>query len=172
LANDATVVNKSGVLKLQLDIGKGYNYTNDSLSQMSFRKMYINDTGVTDTDDYKDTLQYWFYEYDLQQKETVGSPMHYLYQIGIKSKIKKFTINTLITLFPLLSVLLIPTIGIINARHQKGFTYAYIFIAIILYYGMTFILADPLGLYSIALVSVTTLLTVIYLYHHKVAKRY
>lgn len=154
LAKDADVVTKNGVLKLKLDIGKGFKYTKDTLSQMSYRKMFINDTTVADTDEYKNTLQFWLNP-DKREKMT-----------------RKFTINTLVTLFPLLSVLLIPAIGIINARHQKGYTYVYIFITIILYYGVTFILAAPLGLYTIALVSFVTLLSVTYLYYQKVFKRY
>jgi len=154
LAEDADVVTKNGALKLELGLGKGFTYTNDSLSQMSYRKMYINDTTVADTDEYKNTLQYWLNP-DQREKMT-----------------RKFTINTLVTFFPLLSLLLIPTIGIINARHQKGYTYAYIFTTIILYYATTFILARPLGLYTIALVSFATLLSVSYLYYQKVLKRY
>jgi lipopolysaccharide export system permease protein len=154
LAKDADVVTKNGVLKLELGLGKGFTYTKDSLSQMTYRKMYINDTTVADTDEYKDTFQYWLNP-DQREKMT-----------------RKFTINTLVALFPLLTLLLVPTIGIINARHQKGYTYAYIFTSIILYYAVTFILARPLGLYTIALVGFTTLLSVWYLYYQKVLKRY
>jgi len=154
LAKDADVVTKKGVLKLELGRGKGFTYTKDSLSQMTYRKMYINDTTVADTDEYKDTFQYWL-NLDKREKMT-----------------RKFTINTLVALFPLLTLLLVPTIGIINARHQKGYTYAYIFAAVILYYAVTFLLARPLGLYTIALVSFTTLLSVWYLYYQKVLKRY
>ncbi len=154
LAKNADIANKNGVLKLQLQQGKGFNYTKDSLSQMSYRKMYINDTTVADTDEYKDTLQYWLSP-DKRDKMT-----------------RKFTINALVALFPLLSVFLIPTIGIINARHQKGHTYAYIFAAILLYYGLAFTLAKPLGLYTIAVIAFATLLSVTYLYYQKVVKRY
>ncbi len=154
LAKDADIVTTNGVLKLQLEQGKGFNYTKDSLSQMSYRKMYINDTTVADTDEYRDTLQYWLSP-DKREKMT-----------------RKFTINTLVAIFPLLSVFLIPTIGIINARHQKGYTYAYIFTAILLYYSLTFALAKPVGLYTIAIISLATLLSVTYLYYQKVVKRY
>jgi len=154
VANKADIVSKKGVLKLQLEQGKGFKYSQESLSQMSYRKMFINDTSIADTSEYRNTLQYWF------------NPNNR------KKMTKKFTINMLVALFPLLSVLLVPTIGIINARHQKGFTYAYIFISVILYYGATFIIAKPLGLYTIALVSFVTLLSVSYLYYQKVVKRY
>jgi len=154
VAKNADIVSKKGVLKLQLETGKGFTYSIDSLSQMSYRKMFINDTTIARTNQYKDTLQYWL---NPNQR---------------KKMTKKFTINMLVALFPLLSVLLIPTIGIINARHQKGFTYAYIFLAVILYYGLTFALVKPIGLYNIALITISTLSIATYLYYNKVVKRY
>lgn len=154
LAEDADVVTKNGALKLELGLGKGFTYNNESLSQMTYRKMFINDTTVANTDEYRNTLQYWLNP-DNRDKMT-----------------RKFTINTLVALFPLLTLLLIPTIGIINARHQKGYTYAYIFIAVMLYYATTFALARQLGLYTIALVGFVTLCSVFYLYYQKVLKRY
>ncbi len=154
LAEKAGIVTEKGVLKLQLEHGKGFEYSQDSLSQMSYRKMYINDTTIADTDEYRDTVQYW-QNPDKREKMT-----------------RKFTINMLVALFPLLTVLLVPTIGIINARHQKGYTYAYIFAAILIYYGATFTIAKPLGLYTIALISLLTLVSVTYLYYQKVVKRY
>ncbi len=154
VAKDADIVSKKGVLKLQLEVGKGFEYSQDSLSQMSYRKMYINDTSVADTSEYKSTLQYWL---NPEKRDKM---------------IRKFTINMLVALFPLLSILLVPTIGIINARHQKGYTYAYIFASVLLYYGGTFALAKPLGLYTIALIATVTLGIVSYLYYHKVVKRY
>lgn len=154
VAKSADIVNKKGVLKLQLEEGKGFKYSDDTLSQMSYRKMYINDTSIADTAEYKDTLQYWL------------NPSQH------DKMTRKFTINFLVALFPLLSILLIPTIGIINARHQKAYTYAYIFLTVMIYYGTTFTLAKPLGLYTISLIGFSTLLITGYFYYQKVVKRY
>lgn len=172
LAEQADVVNEAGVLKLQLDIGKGFNYTKDTLSEMNYRKMYINDSTGASTGEYQDTFQYWLHEYNMQKSVEEGSAMYLDYQKGINKKKKKLTTGMLISLFPLLSVFLILTIGIINARHQKSYAYAYIFITVLLYYSATFTLAKPLGFFAIALLSVTTLLSVIYLYNRKVVRRY
>lgn len=154
LAEHADIITLAGALKLQLHQGKGFNYTKDSLTQMSYRKMYINDTTEADMNEYKNTLQFWINP-DSRAKN-----------------IRKFTINMLVSLFPLLSIFLVPTIGIVNVRHQKSYTYAYIFLAVFLYYGATFVLAERLGLYSIALVGLTTLFSVIYLYRKKIETRY
>ncbi len=154
LADHADIVTLAGALKLQLHQGKGFNYTKDSLTQMSYRKMYINDTTEADTSAYKNTLQFWLNP-ESREKMT-----------------RKFTINMLVALFPLLSIFLVPTIGIVNVRHQKSYTYAYTFLTVFLYYGTTFVLAERLGLYTIAIVGFTTLTSVIYLYRKKIQKRY
>jgi len=154
VGKDADVISKKGILKLQLEGGKGFTYSKDSLSQMSYEKMFINDTSIADTSEYKDTLQYWLNP-DKREKMT-----------------KKFTLNFLIAIFPLLSVFLVPAIGIINARHQKSYTYAYIFATVLFYYAATFSMAKPLGLYTIPLVTVLTLIIVSYFYTVKVSKRY
>lgn len=154
VAQDADVISKNSVLKLQLEGGKGFTYSQDSLSQMSYAKMFINDTSIADTSEYRDTLQYWLNP-NKREKMT-----------------KKFTLNFLIAIFPLLSILLVPAIGIINARHQKSYTYAYIFSTVLLYYAATFGLAKPLGLYTIPLVMTLTIIIVSYIYVLKVAKRY
>ena len=154
VADKADIVTDKGVLKLQLHQGKGFNYSQDDLSQMSFRQMYINDTSSADTNIYKDTMQYWL---NPDQREKM---------------IKKFTINFLFTLFPLVSVFFILSIGIINARHQKGYTYAYIFAVVLAYYGATFTLVRAFGLYNILLVATVTLLLATTIYAKKVIKRY
>ena len=154
VAKEADVVSKNGVLKLQLEQGKGFKYTQDTLSQMSYRKMFINDTSIADADEYKNTLQYWTNP-DSREKMT-----------------RKFTISMLISLFPLLTVFLTLAIGIINARHQKGHAYAYIFLTVVLYYLATFGIEKTMSLYTIPIVALSTLLIVGYLYYLKVVKRY
>ncbi len=154
VADRADIVTDKGVLKLKLYQGKGFNYSQDALSQMSFEQMYINDTSIADTDVYKDTMQYWL---NPNQRSKM---------------IKKFTINALFALFPLISVFFILSIGIINARHQKGYTYANIFLVVLLYYGATFTLVRAAGLYNILIVGLVTLLIASTVYYKKVLKRY
>jgi len=154
VAQDADVISKRGVLKLQLEGGKGFTYSKDSLSQMSYAKMFINDTSIAGTSAYRDTFQYWLNP-NSREKMT-----------------NRFTLNFLIAIFPLLSVFLIPAIGIINARHQKSYTYAYIFATVLIYYAATFGIAKPLGLYTIPLIISISLILVSYFYTVKVAKRY
>lgn len=51
-AKKATVDNSGGVLRLELETGKGYSYTKDTLTQMQFETLYINNLMLTDSRPY------------------------------------------------------------------------------------------------------------------------
>jgi len=172
VADRANIISVADTLKLELQEGKGFTYSKESLSQMKFRLMHINDVTDMDKEEYKATLAYWFGDLTQRNKYEENSKEYKYYQADLNSKLRKFSNQLLITLFPILSVLFILSIGVINARHQKGFTYVYIFSVVIIYYASTFVLGKPLGLYSIAIVTFTTLLFSSLIYYKKIAKRY
>ncbi len=172
VAEKANVVSIANTLKLELQTGKGFTYSQDSLSQMKFRLMHINDTSDADAKSYKTTLEYWFGDRLLRDQFKEGSLEYIDHQDDFTKKLRKFTTQLLITLFPIMSVLLILSIGVINARHQKGYTYFYIFSAVILYYAATFVLSKSLGLYTFAVVLPVTLLLTSLIYKYKIARRY
>ena len=59
-AEKADVISSKDMLKLQLENGKGFKYSEDSLSQMKFRTMAINDANGVDKREYLSTYDYWF----------------------------------------------------------------------------------------------------------------
>jgi len=172
VANSASVVSHANTLKLKLEQGKGFTYSKESLSQMKFRQMHINDTGSAEAQEYKNTFKYWFGDTETRDTYKKESMQYLIYDHKFKVKMKKLTSQTLIALFPVLSVLLILTIGVINARHQKSFTYLYIFTVVILYYAATFTLIKPLGMYTLALLPFVTILISSIIYKKKIAARY
>lgn len=147
-AKHADVINEKGVLRLKLTDGEGYSYSNSKFSQIDFSTMYINDTLKTDFTEYTSTLEYW------QSEHRRGR------------KIEMFIIDTLITIFPIISLFLVATIGIVNVRHQKARVYLYLFLSIALYYGATLGLQKYLLFYTIPIVSFTWI-TITYLLYRK-----
>jgi len=111
--------------------------------------MYINDTMKTNLDPYKTPIEYWF-----EQKK------------------EKLIVNTLITLFPLLSLFLVATIGIVHVRHQKARIYLYIFLGIVLFYGASLGLQKLLSFYTIPVVLFTWLGVTYYLYKKTILARF
>ena len=58
-AQNAQVLNQDGILKLQLHHGEGYSYSSDSISQIDYKTMIINDMMTTDLTTYRKPLDYW-----------------------------------------------------------------------------------------------------------------
>lgn len=153
-AKNAEVINQKGILKLKLHNGEGYSYTADTLSQIDYDTMIINDMMKTDLHTYRKPLEYWLSE------DRADSKRHMLIT------------DTLLSLFPIISLFLIVAIGVVHVRHQKGFVYLYLFIAITLYYGATIGLIDVISFYTIPVVFFTSLLLSYYIYHKKILARF
>ncbi len=157
-AKRAEVISQNGVMKLKLNSGEGYSYTDHSLSQMNFDSMIINDIMDLKLTTYETAFEYW------QAKD--DSP------ILQKRKHRKFVMYVILSLFPLLTLFTIMGIGIVNARHQEGHLYLSIFVTIVLYYGAAFSLNKILMFYAIPLITIVWLGATYYLYRTKVVARF
>lgn len=155
-AEKATVDNSGGVLRLQLESGTGYSYTVDSLTQMKFETLFINNIMTTNQRAYLSAYDYWFNnEPRLQKIHT-----------------KKLITDVLIALFPLMSLFMVLAIGIAHVRHQKAYIYLYIFVSFILYYGMSSGLVNTLGFYTIPVVLSSWLIVTYSYYRYKIVRRF
>lgn len=130
-ANHAVVLNENATLRLKLENGEGYSYSAQNFSQIDFDLMFINDAMQTDMRLYETPLEYWRSE------------------IRAKKKKQALITNTLLSLFPLLSLYLVLSIGVVQARHQKSYVYLYLFVSIVLYYGLVLGLQSLLGYWLI-----------------------
>lgn len=153
-AKNAEVINQKGILKLKLHTGEGYSYTTDTLSQIDYKTMIINDMMKTDLHPYRKPLEYWL------SKDRADSKKH------------MFITDTLLSLFPIISLLLVVAIGVVHVRHQKGYVYLYLFIAIVLYYGATTGLIDVIGFYTIPVVFFPWVFISYYIYNKKILARF
>ena len=147
-AETAEITNTNGVLRLKLTKGEGDSYTTDTLSQITFETMYINDILNADIDPYQNTLEYWL-DPDDRPKKT-----------------RKFITHLLFSLFPILSLYMILAIGITHDRHQKGFVYLYLFVSLIAYFGSSGMLHNYMGFYAIPVI-ITVWLSVSYLFYRR-----
>jgi len=134
-AKKAKVINDAGILRLKLTDGQGYSYSTKKFSQIDFKTMLINDTMKTDLMHYKKPLQYWL------SKENYGRKKHL------------FIRNTLLSLFPVVTLFLVASFGIVQVRHQKSKIYLFLFLTILFYYAGLLILEKYLGFYTIAAVA-------------------
>ena len=153
-AKKAEVINEGGVLKLRLKTGEGYSYTADTMTQMNFDIMFINDMMHTNLREYKTTLDFWLDPYRRENKT------------------RMFITDSLMSLFPILSLFIVMSIGIVHARHQKGRIYLYLFSALLVYYGATMGLQGILGFYTIPTVVFIWLIVTTFIYRQKVLARF
>jgi len=153
-AKKATVINDAGILRLKLMDGEGYSYSTNKFSQINFKTMLINDTLKADLTTYKQPLQYWL------SKENAGRKKHILIK------------DTLLSLFPMITLFLIASIGIVQVRHQKSKVYLYLFLTIVLYYGMTIGLEKMFQYYTILVVALSWLITTYMLYRKTIVNKF
>ncbi|ABB44273.1 permease YjgP/YjgQ [Sulfurimonas denitrificans DSM 1251] len=145
-AKNAQIINDSGILRLKLTSGEGYSYSDEKFTQINFETMFINDTMKTDLDKYETPMEYWLPEAPSSKKR------------------KMLISNILFSLFPVLSIFLAATIGIVHARHQKGKIYLFMFLGIILYYTLAVTLQLIIGSYALLVLAFGWLLGTYILY--------
>jgi len=153
-AQRAELINDSGILRLKLNNGEGYSYSKEKFTQINFKTMFINDTLVTNLYEYKSTFNYWF------SNERA------------KAKKKMFIMDTLFSFFPIISLFLALSIGIVHARHGKPQVYLFLFLGIIIFYGATIGLQSLLSFYTIPVVATLWTLITYIIYRKTIVKRF
>ena len=152
-AKKARIINDSGILRLKLTDGEGYSYSKEKFSQIDFDIMYINDTLTSEIIPYQTTMEYW-----KEDKRSKKTPM--------------FITSILLSLFPIFSLFLVLSISVVHARHQKSKIYLYLFLGILIYYGLTLSLHKTLLFYTIPAVSFMWLLTTYLIYKKIILSRF
>ncbi|SFV75066.1 Predicted permease YjgP/YjgQ family [hydrothermal vent metagenome] len=153
-AKKAQIINDDGILRLKLKRGEANTYSKKKFSQINFQEMYINDILKISQTHYKSVIDYW-----LSNKKR-------------KTKRSMLITNTLLSLFPLLSIFLIVSIGVVHAREQKGKTYFYIFLSLITFFGLTLGLQKILVYYTIPFVMIVWFFGTYMIYKKTIAKRF
>ncbi|PHS56296.1 MAG: permease [Sulfurimonas sp.] len=149
-AKKAEIINDNGILRLKLSKGEGYSYSKEKFTQINFETMYINDTMQTKLTKYKTAFQYWKNE----------------------SKHKKLISNILFSIFPIISLFLVASIGIVHVREQKGKVYLYLFLGIIVYDSLTLGLQGILSYYTIPVLSISWLIITYIIYRKTIVAKF
>jgi len=147
-AKYAEIINDKGILRLKLTNGEGYNYSQEKFTQLNFKTMFINDTMSVDLNKYKTAVEYW------EEEE------------------KKLITNILLSSFPVVGLFLVLSIGIVHVRHQKAKVYLYMFLGIIIYYGLAFSLAGVLHFYAIPAVLLPWVIITYTLYRKQIVAKF
>lgn len=153
-AKHAEVLNENATLRLRLTDGEGYSYSEESFSQIDFDLMHINDAMNMELKAYETPIEYW--SSDLQAK----------------SKKEALITNSLLSFFPIISLFLVLSIGVVHARHQKSYAYLSLFVTILLYYSATLVLQKFLGFALIPLLTLSWLLVTYLIYKKTIVSKF
>lgn len=154
VAKQAELINAEGVLKLRLTDGESFSYNDQKLKQMVFKTAYINDMLTTDLTVYRDTIDYWTNN-ELRERKN-----------------QRIVTDTLLSLFPFISIFLIVALGIVHARHQKRWIYLWLFVSIIIFYSAAIITYQLIGFHTIWVVALLWVIGTYLFYRNLVGKRF
>lgn len=154
IADQARFTNENMQLKFNLVNGKTYLYSENDFTQINYDKLTINDTSILAKLKYTSSLVYW---------------KRITYDSGIRDK---FITSVMFSLFPLLSLPLLLSLGMVNSRHEKSRTYFNIFLSLVLFLALYTVLGSFLHIWTIP-VSITIWLGLsIFIYKRNILTRY
>ena len=152
-SEQAKIENLGYRFQLRLDQGQVYQIMPESIRQISYDQMTVNETARLGKLSFSGIVAFW--------EEEVS-----------KGKAKELAYHVLIALFPLLSLPAILAFGVINPRQQKNRSYLFIIAGILVYYVMAFTVGAQTPLYSVPIVTVLWLLFAGFIYRRRVSGRY
>ncbi|HEX5622989.1 MAG TPA: LptF/LptG family permease [Sulfuricurvum sp.] len=153
-SNTAELQNNNGALQLKLNNGEGYTYDNETFKHMKFKTLKINDKINRNELVFNGIVDYWTNAKEAEYKK------------------KLLITNTLLSLFPILSIFLIIALGVVHARHQKRWIYLWLFVAIVSFYATTMLIQKWLGFWTVPAVAVVWLLVSYLFYRRLVGNRF
>jgi lipopolysaccharide export system permease protein len=153
-AKKAKIINDDGILRLKLNYGEGYSYSENKFTQIDFKTMIINDTLTSRLKEYKSAIDYWSSEEKKKKRRAT------------------FISNTLLSLFPVLSLFFILSISIVHTRHQQSRIYLYLFLGVLVYFSSSLWLQKVLLFYAIPTVIIAWLSATYYMYRKIIVSRF
>ena len=155
-AKQGQINNNQGVFELVLNEGQSYIAKDNEFKKILFQKAKIKtQVGEAPLSGY-DLIEYW--------ADAFNGNSH--------SKRRKFVKAVLISLFPILSIFLIPLIGIANPRYHKNLASIYIISSLVFYFTLVQILADSTPFGALTIIPPIWFLGSFLLYRYKIKPIY
>ncbi|WP_033915736.1 LptF/LptG family permease [Campylobacter sputorum] len=153
MAKIGYINNFNGTIELKLIDGYSYDIASNVINATKFDNMIIRSKQKDNSKEIVSIVDYW--------KQALNDD---------KRK-KDFTINVLVSIFPLASVYFALTFGIVTYRYEKGFIYFGIFGVLFCYFAALMILVKQ-PFIAIPLIFIVTLLASIFSFKIKILSRY
>jgi len=154
LAKRAYIQNHNNKLRLILDNGRAFEIQKNKISQVDFKKMYINSK-------HSENIGYMQTIYD-----------YWILSFKNKKRAHDFAFFVLIALFPINSIYFAIGLSIVNSRYNSSGIYLYMFLFTIAYFSLTIILSNIEPFSSIFLVSIITAISSYLVYKKRVSQKF
>lgn len=155
-ADKGSVSNNKGVFSLALKNGESYMAQDEEFRKVVFEEMNIRtQVGEAPLSGY-DLIDYWKSAFNGEST----------------SKQKKFVKAVLVSIFPLLSIFLIPLIGVANPRYHKNFASVYVLASILIFYMSVHIFVDHKAFLALAVIPPVWFIATYILYLRKIKPLY
>lgn len=150
VATNAVIDNEKGILRLNLDQGKIFEFTKEDIQQIDFERMHINSRPKTPVGAIQSIEEYWNGVF-VDQKRAYD-----------------LSFFLLIALFPIASTLIALSIGIVTYRYNKGGIYVAMFSTIALYLIFTTLMSTWHPQSAPVVVSIVTFLVAYKIYQKRI----
>ena len=154
LANSAKFNSSNSKINLVLKNGNQYIINPNDTIQTRYEKLILTNNLEKDLLSNKGILEYW------KEAKTNSYRSRWL------------SIYILLSLFPLLTIFLAFSIGVINSRIEKRYISLWVGVTVLVYYGVAFKIADKSPLYgSLSFVTIFTIVSFL-IFKKMILKRY
>ena len=154
LAKRAYIQNNNNKLKLILESGKAFEIEKNKISQVDFKKMYINSK-------HSENIGYMQTIYD-----------YWILSLKNKKRAHEFAFSMLIALFSLVSTQFAMGLSIVNSRYNSSNIYLNMFLFTIAYFALTVLLSNIEPFSSIFIVSLITAISSYIFYKKRVSEKF
>jgi len=154
MANEATIYKKNNVFKMELREGKSDLIDHDTIHNIDFNVMILNNLYNHLDRKYMSIYHFWTNHYNQSWVD------------------RTFVSGILISLFPIFSLFLVAAIGIINPRTTRNYTNIIILFSVILYFSISMSIVTLPLIYNMLLFPLTWLISTYLIYRFRTQKRY
>jgi lipopolysaccharide export system permease protein len=117
-AKSGALLQSQGYFNLVLEDGETYSIGKDGIKEIRYQEMRVNEKSSMTKLNFSNIIEFWR---EWMQKRNP----------------RDFTAAILTAFFPILSLLLIVSVGVVNPRHQKNRSSLFVMIFITFYYALT-----------------------------------
>ncbi len=137
-AEKGAILQSRGYFNLVLSKGESYSIASDGIKEIRYEEMRVNEKSSITKLHFTDVIDFW--------KEWVR-----------ERNPRDLSSAILTALFPILSLLMIVSVGVVNPRHQKNRSSLYVILLITFYYSLTYGFGDRYPFYSLFVVPISWL---------------